>query len=407
VSDHTGILVNGRFGDALTNLAVKERYARLEVGHDEIYGGSYSIDSRGNRRNFGAERKSVLQMLLVYDKMSIVSEHAHCYDWRKIESTGIIDVISSLDDPTLSGAIQSDDSTRRYALFLKPMVIPSLLREDERDSRSFESLFTSHELRLYYKEVLGIDKGVFYSELYDHIFSKSPVENGSRIHRIFQLINSSSLRDYTILKKLVPEYNLDQESYLTSRRQDWTAMILSNVGQLMFMIERSMISGSVVLQSRFELNKSSTDLQTAAAGLRSTKEPSYGILRFAAEEAIGTLPNLETIDDVLRLKDKRANDIRRLREVLDIVDSALRESKHRALIQARDEVSRASAELTQGNNAARVNKWIGYLSLPVSVLETLFSFPPITGLTLGVFGVGASLHADSRLARSRWLQIIR
>lgn len=184
--------------------------------------------------------------------------------------------------------------------------------------------------------------------------------------------------------------------------------VLVTVNQLMVLLEHSLSKNALLMQNQFKLQNLTSNKEILCNFDSKTFINSFQILRCSCGDLIGTLPQLKTIDDVLRLKDKRKNDIVRLRAVLNEFDFLLKTgSKDSAIRKITSDINIASNELSWGNQAGIVSKWITYLAIPISIIKLLYDLPPIAGMTLNTIGTGTTLGSEIAKKRSQWIQVIR
>jgi hypothetical protein len=186
----------------------------------------------------------------------------------------------------------------------------------------------------------------------------------------------------------------------------WSDLIRLVTFTLVELLESSAMGTAVAIQDLFDVTvaPASVGLENVAI---SNHDDAYALLRIALEDEIGALPQLNTIDDVLRLRDRRQPDIRRLRQVLNEVETHARRGSPAGLIKARQEIAIAARDLTRGETADKVGQWASVLALPLVVAEPLLGIPSVGSAALSIVGGGATLLAQANKRRSTWIQVVR
>jgi hypothetical protein len=105
------------------------------------------------------------------------------------------------------------------------------------------------------------------------------------------------------------------------------------------------------------------------------------------------------LQDVIRLRQDRWQDIRRLRDVLGGIEDALREGNQRALDKAAHDVRLASVDLAKGTTVATISRWITYLATPLAIIEQIVGSTPI-GLGVTLAGTATTMIAESAIRRN-------
>jgi hypothetical protein len=338
-------------------------------------------------------KTAALQMFLLFDSVHLLGADPG-YDYSQLENTGLVFVTEIDDDHALLGSLDWCPAEKAYARFLKPVVIDHLVKGPSASTDN--DLLREH----------GLKPRQFYSDLFDYWMGDEPPDVPSpSLLKALRFLKVYSESGYERNSRLWEDLGVAPADAIDRIRFVWAHRISSAVGQLMAILDASVERQGILLQNEFpmsELDALEYDLSSHKDALRS-----YRILRVSFEKLIHELPELKAIDDVLELKDKRAKDIARLREVVATVELGLRAGEEKALQIAEHEVSQAAAELARGNKTSKVSKWATYLSLPVTFVEMYLSLPPVLGVTTGVVGTGATLFESLASSRNGWLQVIR
>lgn len=156
--------------------------------------------------------------------------------------------------------------------------------------------------------------------------------------------------------------------------------------------EKIPIKGNIVSIGSTESRKS--DLSTKE--LQST----YAVYKIIMEE-IQYLPKLNTIEDVLRLRDdKRISDFR---EAVNGWAQALANGEYKQMYQLRDDIRESSSEFKRLSTYQKIGGWITYAALPFVGLDLYTGFPIGSVLTL-VSGL-TQFKRSRTLEKNKWLLI--
>ncbi len=357
------------------------------------------INELTSMKKTNRKRRMTLQMLLLFEKTLLV-DVSPGYDYSRLDATGLVETIPFSDDPYMMGLYPLDLATREYAMLLKPIVINYLVK-------NFEWL---HPLRY------GVPTKKGYSDLFDVVFSPSVNKNlvDLSLDDVFaRVFPDSDIRKLRFHQWLTNEKfaealggEFDKENPPKWAR-DWSFWFRAAMGKLLSLLDYSVEDEAVLMQSTYGMGNREPESSILEGKQMKRLTDAYQILRISIESLIGKLPRVETISDVIRLKDKKGKDITRLREVLSGIELNLRDGRLTGLSKAMAEIEKATKELNEGEDLGKVNRWTTYLSLPVGVIEAVLGLPPVAGFTLGLVGAASTLKADRAKARNDWLQIVR
>lgn len=338
-------------------------------------------------------KTAVLQMFLLFDDLVLLGADPG-YDYTKLEKTGLVNVTTITDDHALLGSLDWSPAEKAYARFLKPVVIDHLVNTGV--SSADREALREHGLR----------PKQLYSELFDFWMADEPPDPPQQsLVKALNFLEARSEVAYVRSKARSDSLAVDPADAMDRLRFYWASHVSSAIGELMALLDTSVDHNGVLLQNEFPMNAlDALDYDVPAYDSALT---SYRILRVSFEKMIHELPQLDSVDEVLRLKDKRASDVARLKEVVAGVEYALRDGEPNALQVAEHEISQAAADLARGNKTSRVSRWATYLSLPIAFVEMYLSLPPVLGLTTSAVGTGATLSESVISSRNGWLQVIR
>lgn len=320
-------------------------------------------------------KRNVLQMFLLYDKI-ILFDIPPMEDYTLLKATGFVEVEENIAKDALLNKYDYLIQNKEYMIANRDLIVDNI----------FNNLHYSSD-NIFYKrlkkEKLPLRR--FLTALYDMNFGE--------LHN-----DPSSTNDYyIILNKIFENKTKDGNMF----RNTWPHALKSEVCSYLRILEMSSNNNSTILQDLFTFPMS-FDTKLASRELKS-----YRILKAEYTKSIGSLPHLNNIFDVLRLKESKYKEIQRLNEIIDNIEICLRNGETLALKKSCEEIAKATKELNQGTTYSKISKWISYLSVPVGVLETYLGIPPITGISLGAIGAPTTYTSSKKHENSSWLQIIR
>jgi len=113
----------------------------------------------------------------------------------------------------------------------------------------------------------------------------------------------------------------------------------------------------------------------------------------------GTLPRIKTLDDLIRLmNDKRLNNFRNVMNRWTAIASS---ENGKAISQIRADINSAKKEIESLGKYHNVGRIIGYVSIPIAVIDLLLGSP--IGLLLTPIGPGIDLYSHMKLKKFGWL----
>ncbi|MCE5319461.1 MAG: hypothetical protein LLG04_19105 [Parachlamydia sp.] len=340
-------------------------------------------------------KSTALQMFLIYDKI-ILTDVSPLYDMDGLKRTGFIEVLKWDDMPDMDWT----HAEREYAMYLKPFVTEYLVKR-------FAKTLTKtrkEELRQFNLTIRQLA-----STFYDMLFSPDiEVLNRQLCLRVESFIGAYALSFYETRKERWEKQGFSRQFVVEKLfPQWWMDQWVQPTETLMTLLDMSEKQDAALLQKAFQFGF--IDSCGVVEGLNAAQGTvgSYGILRACYEEAIGSLPRVSSLAEVLRLKEKRSKDIRKMRCVLSEIEQALRQGEAAAVVTAMKYLRKAARDLSRGTTTGKVSRWATYLSLPVGIIEAYNGLPPVAGISIASAGVGSTLISDIAQSKNKWIQVIR
>lgn len=390
----SNILLYDVYEDAFFGKAIEEGFAKIyQFQDDELDTARVADWNYEHIYKYNHFKSAVLQMFLLYDKAILLASDPS-YDVDKLTSTGLVDVIP-FDSSTLIVA-DWNSAEREYAMYLKPYLIDSILKKEL-------SAKKRKKLKKY-----GLTPREFVHTLYDVSFLPDRALLKDKAYKqAAAFIKDDIHLAYERKKDMWNEAGVDKEFAMNLSEVWWRLGIIHPVEMFMALIERSILNNAVLMQSKFKLDNANLSKMTEIITTTKSIGDSYQILRLSFEKMVGQLPKLNSLTEVLRLKEKRHRDITRLRSVLSEIEQSLREGRTAAIHKAENEISKAAKDLSWGNTVDKVSKWTMYLSLPVGIIELYLAMPPVTGISFTSLGIASTLTAGVVKAKNQWIQVLR
>jgi len=375
---------------AFENGLLKPMPLNFKEYHQDMKGISEVVAYDLYQKKVNAEE--ILQMLLLFEDISIVNPDLY-YDYSALTKTGFISIV---EDPSFVGDANWRDISHEQLLQFKDVITSTL-----RLMPSFKDLHRQIGLdrkKVSYKKFVEI--------LYDYYFLKRD-ENlitEQHIKIISQIEKSQTIGSEKHVKKMHEKHNYE---YPDNYWEGLFAIIMSQyVGTLMKLLEMSSVNNSILMQKEFDFQKITNYKNIRTTNLRETLD-SYKIVRLSYEKLITKLPKLESIEDVFRIKESKHKEIKRLREILFLIERSLKHGEQRAIKRANKEITKAVNDLNRGKRLSKVNRWISYLSLPIGIIEASFGMPPVMGILTGVSSSSTAYNANQMVKHNNWIQVVR
>lgn len=330
-------------------------------------------------------RQNLFQMILLYDDLIIPSADP-TYDYSGLNERDNFSIYS-FEDYCQYDPIHME-SHPEYSHYLKPALMPELIK-------------TLKEYFLYDDPKMRLARVV--SDLYDVILGlKSELDE--EVNDFLELnkivFDIRHMQYFERMDILHAPSTINRNRYFT----DITYWIICNYERLCWELEISTSKNAHIMNCEYKLAKIGYENFDTSIN---TYLETYKILRCELSKLIGTLPQLNSLDEVFKLKEQRKGDINNLKEVLNQLEYVLKnEGKERAIIKASHDVQKAAESLSKRNKIAPVGKWTTVFSVPISILEIIKGLPPI-GLVLSAVGTGICLADEFFKKKGGWCEVVR
>jgi len=333
--------------------------------------------------------QKVLQMVLLYDKIILPCNNDFS-DFSNLINTGNFD-IRSYDDMQEGLGINKfpGDIDYDYSQIIKPALIYEMKETVK---------------HLYYKRVDGFTDYKFASMMYDLLFSQGTDRFQKLMNTHYDFISSNAII-HMIRHMNNPIYSITSTGdYVKDYLQEMIQIFAVHVEALLWDMKLSSEYNATIVNTNYRIEK----LGYNHAQKLKDRDSIYNTLKIELSNYLGYMPKFESFHDVLRIKDKQRQDIKRLQNVISELEATLVECGNEKMItQAVNNVSKANKELLRLKQYEKVSKWTTYLSIPIAVSEIVMQLPPILGMSLAGIGTSATLKAEHSKKQSGWVSVIR
>lgn len=334
------------------------------------------------------ERQNLFRILMLFDDIILPSVTLN-YDYKKIVDTGMFSLYY-LEDMCEYNALAKEEH-EQYAMHLKNAILPV-----------YEKYLKSY-FRLGYDPNMFSD---FVSDLYECILLKRklPSKYNSFVEMnqcAFDIRNSFRIEEMIKMFGNIPE-SLTKNRFFT----DISVLLQSLYDSLSWQLEISSKKDAAIWDCEFQLSKIGCEdyYLDVNNGLEA-----YKILRVECGNIIGNLPEVDSIQEVLRIKEQRKHDLRNLRQELSRLEYEIRNgSSLKAVEKAANDITKASKSLSHGLTVGKVGKWTNLLSVPIGTAALCCGKPEISiGLgALSIIGNATSSVQASINERNKWFEIL-
>ncbi|MES2110184.1 MAG: hypothetical protein V4577_15610 [Bacteroidota bacterium] len=372
------IILHGNYFDSFLKFSYKEGYAIPAGISIEEY--KLEFEDFDFHRVY-SNRSEILQMLLIYDEISFIDPVLQ-FDLSKLQKTGLIKVV--VDERAL-GYLKYEDTEKDILMQIKPIIIDRLKKD-------FNNLYSELGLNKF-----KISYSSFLSVLYDfHVITNHKTTGLTQIESLI-IDKYLAYLENQIIKRGDALYarkrGIDEETIGRMISLTFRGIIEAEVGTLLCLLDMSSTQNGVLMQDEFKFDKVIT-----ASALPDLKEGTqiiegYKILKLSYQKLIDTLPALNTIDDVLKLKEKKHKEIKELQQILSEIEIDLRNGRIAAIKNADSRIKKSINDLNRNQKIQKVNRWLTYISIPIGIIETILHLPPIMGFSVGAAGVGTTLRS--------------
>lgn len=357
----------------ISHIDIGEDYTEYDEWEKELYS------------RYHQTRQKVFQMLLLYDEI-IFPDFDPTYEYDNLKNKANF-FIYSLEDFLQYDPIH-EEGHMEFSEYIKPAVLSNIIKE-------LKKYIVIKDENISFKSIA--------SEIYDITLGRSK-KISNKIEGILEtnkfMFDLQHQQYFKIMDKLHAPSVINKNRFYT----DLAQLVISSYERLCWQLEISSNRDAYIINCDYQLSKIGCDDYKKDINLYLD---SYKILKYECSKIIGNLPKMNSLKDVFELKEKRKNDIKNLKDVLEQLEYTLKnEGKEQTIIKASNEVKKASNALNKRNELAFVGKWTTLFSVPVSLVEMLCGLPPI-GLSLSVIGTGSCIVDEIIKRKNAWCEIVR
>lgn len=387
------IIIPNRFEKIFMSEAEKSGLIKPLYNYaDEIFDGNALKESKqyfqrllDNKKH---ERQSLFRILMLFDDI-ILPYATSDYDYDKLSSTGLFSFYYFED--YYQTDFMHQEGHIQYAEQLKSAILPV-----------FEK-----DVKPYFKfgQVIG-GYSNFISDLYDCILLQKPFpEKYNSFVQLnkeqFDILNRPRIKELESMFGPMPKT-------LTSKRffSDIVSLLQVLYESLCWQLKISSDNDAAIWNCEFQL--SNIGCQDYYSDVDNGLE-AYRILRMECGKIIGTLPEVNSIQEVIHLKEKRHRDLHNLRQELSRLEYEIRNgNSQKAIEKAANDITKASNALSKGLVVSEVTKWTNIFSIPIGVVSLCMEQPQIALCSgaLSIIGNAARAVESSIKENNKWFEIL-
>lgn len=335
-----------------------------------------------------SDKQNLFRMLLLFDDI-ILSNVTQDYAYDNLIKTGMFSIFY-MEDALEADPIHQDGHIE-YATYLKPAILPV-----------FEDA-----VKPYFKYGRAVDGfSNFVSDLYDYILLKKeiPSKHYDFIKYNKALFDKKNIDNIRMLKSKFG----DIPPCLTSRRffSDISGLLCVLYESLCWQLEISSKKDAAIIDCDFEL--ANIGCEEYVKDISGSMEE-YNILKVECGKIIGELPQINSIQEVFQLKERRHRDIHNLKQELSGLEYEIRNGNSvKAVEKAAEDIRKASKALSKGHLVSRVTKWTNVFLIPIGIASMFISEPQISigaGI-LSVVGRTSNFIETTIKDKNKWFEII-
>lgn len=359
------LIIHGNERDILLNEIIDSGY------YKEVFPFS---SRKFQTSEYKAQKNDILQMCLLADNVYIFDETG----WLRGSDIPFIEIINPIDRQIyLDHSLLELDM--QYAKYINPIVISCFLKYP------FYEFFPPMDNTSYYY-------------LCNAVFWNSIKVMDAEINIFKQefecLLNMSN----SFLRKI---YGRDLKNSVRKTSVEQASIIIKD---LVLQLEFSAEKECPILQSTYDFSS----IVYTQKYLDNQTSPAYQILRIKCEDVISELPILDSLNDLIFLKNHNARDIHRLKEILSEFEERIRTDGHgRAIRLLTEDIQNAAKELAKKHPSKKISKFTQFLAVPVAIAEALTSSPPIASLTIEGVGILSDLASETNKRKNNWINVVR
>jgi len=333
------------------------------------------------------KRQNLFRIALLFDEIILESAPSH-YDFSRLKGEGNIKIFP-FEDFYYNNPIYKEGH-ELYAQHLKPAILP----------------VAEKRLQSYFRE---IPQNVIYSELIISLYDAILLNKNfpAKFNDVMKINKDSfNLRQSWFFEKAEKENYPDilqkENRFFTDVRGIFANMYETLCWQLQISSEYD----STIMNSEYQIAK------IGCESFDSKIDPlmdAYQILRVECGKMLGTLPEVNSIQEVMRLKEKRRRDLHNLRQELSHVEHEIRNNgAKKAIDKATKDLSRASKSLSYGNKISKVDNWTNHLLVPLGMASFILESPElvVATSTITLLGKTTKLVGEKVSKSNNWFELL-
>jgi len=308
--------------------------------------------------------------------------------------------------------ISSIENDKSYAFVSGREKISKFLKIIYKDNKELYSSIEPHDLiRFIVEEFIPFDFNMNYlywreREEYDKKYNNKVGPIGYlSIGRINRFLLPEHPIKSTKTNKVFNKINEGNHGeYYSELFDDVCRYILVKVNEIYSFLHLSRTNNEIIAQNSYKFN------QLQKCNLKKVintnySVDTYNIVQLNLSKMIGKFPKLNSLEDTLRIKEKKHKEISRFREVIRHIHNDITTGEFNISKRIEKEVNLSLKDMNRGETLSEVSKWCTYLSVPITIIETAAGIPPLLGLLTGTAGTSTTIKSNQLLKKSSWLTL--
>lgn len=328
IENHKGIILDQHFSNALIKSAYKNGYVKLKENNQSE---KALINGFKSDKRYGVLEKKCLELILVYEKVYLNDPYELAV-LDNLKNEGIIEQARYLED----GKNTVDCSDTQLGEDIKPLLMIHLVKHFQKrlpHLKAKRGLTKKYVDGLY--DFVNLWRTGFHEEAvnYTHLPLNMLLQTNDPVDCIYSLLESKDGYHSFVVDMIDMDFELSSIISLMKMSETYCAPFVSK---------------------RIPCTSKKTEVDNM--------HKVFKLCLIQMKDEIKYIPKIESIDDLLRLREKK--EIKRFREVLFEWKSLMNNGDIELAEKIRSDIVKANKEISNLNKWKIVDNWFYYLAVP-------------------------------------------
>lgn len=360
--NHNGIILDRHFSNALIKSAYKNGYVKFEENNELERD---SLNGFKSNREYRLLEKKCLELTLLYEKVYLNDPYELAV-LDKLKSEGIVGQSRYLED--VENTV--DYSDIQLGEDIKPLLMNYLVKHFQKRMpllKSKRGLAKKYVDGLY--DFINLWRAGLHEEAvnYTHLPLNTFLQTSDPVDCIYSLLESEESYHGFVVDMLDMEFELSSIISLMKMSEDFKAPFVSK---------------------RIPCTSEGTEVDNM--------HKAFKVCLVQMKDEIQYIPKIESIDDLLRLREKK--EIKRFREVLIEWKSLMNNGDIELAEKIRSDIVKANKEISKLDKWEKIDNWFYYLAVPTM-------FIPIVSNLVTVGSTYSRYHIEGKQKKHGWIGI--